>query len=346
MKIGLSTLVALSILVFVGIGCSWLPTVIGDRGKHVPSYALSPDGKQIAISANDGDLYLVDLDSKKVTRLTETPAYEKRPSFSPDGKSLVYVSEPSGDKFSSRVFRMQIDTREVTQLTKDSGICDNNPHYSRDGLRIVFARASRNNGDPYVRDLWNDYDLYVMNADGSGQKRITNGLYQRELDGRFSVDGANLIFNGTVFSGASGKSEMLEIKADGNDKGPAVIIPGTRAKSKYGNGEETVELGGPDLSPDGRIVIYRSNFDMIRLFDLTAKAATDLNFKEPVGDSVSLYDPVFAPDGKRAFVLVSIFRDASKSDYSLWSVDISGKEQKEIADPTLFADPLSWKPKN
>ena len=346
MKHKATLLFTLSILAFVGIGCSWLPALIGDRGKHVSSYALSPDGKRIAISANDGDLYLVDLDSKNVTRLTETPAYEKRPSFSPDGKSLVYVSEPAGDQFSSRVFRIQIDSREATQLTKESGICDSNPHYSRDGQRIVFARATRNNGNPYVRDLWNDYDLYVMNADGSGIKRVTNSLYQRELEGRFSADGSTLIFNGVIYPSSS---DLIEIRSDGSSNAGSVIVPTTRVKSEYGDEYETVQLGGPDISPDGKTLIYRYGSDLnddhrIRLFDLTTKATKQLDFKKPGEDKGSLFDPKFTPDGKRVFVLVSTFRKDKNSDYSLWSVDIDGNNPKEIASDQLFAKPLEWKP--
>ena len=346
MKNRFSTLLALSILALVGVGCSWLPAFIGDRGKHVPSYALSPDGKQIALSANDGDLYLLDLESKKVTQLTKTSAYEKRPSFSPDGRSLVYVSEPSGDKFSSRVFRMQTDTREITQLTNDRGICDNNPHFSRDGLRIVFARATRNNGDPNVRDLWNDYDLYVMNADGSGLKRITNGLYQRELDARFSADGSNLIFNGTYFPSNSGPltSEILKIKADSSDKGPSVIVQAELRRSEDGE-KYAVEYGSPYISPDGNSILF--GFDKkVRLFDMTTKAFTDLNVKKPNGNGGGPFDTVFTPDGKRALVLISIFRENSGPDYSLWSFDIDGKDQKNIVDQEFFANPLEWKPKN
>ena len=330
MKNRYSTVIVFAVMAFVSAACSWLP--IGDRGKHVPAFALSPDGKQIAFSANDGDLYLLELESKKVTRLTETPAYEKRLSFSTDGKSLLYVSEQADDKFSSRVFSMQIDSRVVTQLTKDQSICDNNPHYSRDGQRIVFARASRNNGDPYVRDLWNDYDLYIMNADGSSQKRITNGLYQRELDGRFSADGANLIFKGEAPGSGIIKPQILQIKADGSDNEPSVIV------------QNETGYGSPDVSPDGNSILFPAG-NNVTLFNLPTKVSKKLIFKKPTGNGLSLQDPVFTPDGKRAIVLVSNFISAGKSDYSLWSIDIDGENEKEIAGAGLFASPLEWKPK-
>ena len=88
-----STLLVLVILALVGLGCSWLPAFIGDRGKHMASYALSPDNKQIAISANDGDLYLLDLDSKKVTRLTENARLRENVPRSRPTANRSYMSQ-------------------------------------------------------------------------------------------------------------------------------------------------------------------------------------------------------------------------------------------------------------
>ncbi len=341
MKHKATPLFALSILVCVGIGCSWMPAFIGDRGELKPSFALSPDGKQMALSANDGDLYLIELGSKGVRRLTETPAYEKTPSFSPDGKSLLYVSEPDGDRFSSRVFRIQIDTREITQLTKESGICDNNPHFSPDGSRIAFARASRNNGDPYVRDLWNDYDLYVMNADGSGQKRITSGLYQRELDVRFSADGSELIFNGMNFqAGGSTTSAILKTKANGSDRSPSAIVPPLMEQDKF-EGIRSVEYTGLDISPDGKSILYQAG-EKFKLFDMTTNSVTDVPL-EKQQNNVNLSNPAFTSNGLSVWAILSVYISKQQSEISILSFDINGSNQKKIADNTLFANPLEWK---
>ena len=60
---------------------------------------FSPDGRKVvfaALQGGVGDIFLLDLDTKKVTNLTKDAFGDSGPSWSPDGSYIVYVSRVSG----------------------------------------------------------------------------------------------------------------------------------------------------------------------------------------------------------------------------------------------------------
>src|SRR5204862_4517817 len=66
----------------------------------ITSIAWSPDGRSIAISGQDtgvSDLFLFDMESKQVRRLTSDRFADLQPAFSPDGRSIVFVTDRGGD---------------------------------------------------------------------------------------------------------------------------------------------------------------------------------------------------------------------------------------------------------
>ena len=78
---------------------------------------FSPDGHQVVFSALQnavGDIYLLDLDTRELTNLTEDDFADYAPTFSPDGSYLVYVARISGF---NKLFKLDLATREKTQLT-------------------------------------------------------------------------------------------------------------------------------------------------------------------------------------------------------------------------------------
>ena len=91
------------------LGCNQEPVVedVNVSAEHGNvSIDWSPDGTTVVFSSADGDLYLFNIESESVTRLTSTDAIESVPSYSPDGKSIVcllYTSPSPRDGLLSRM---------------------------------------------------------------------------------------------------------------------------------------------------------------------------------------------------------------------------------------------------
>jgi len=132
----------------------------------------SPGGRQIiftshAITDNTdnhvtAEIYLIDADGKsKPTRLTNNAEEERAPSWSPDGKRIVFCCRRGGPDFEICV--MNADGSGQVQLT-DNTIGDLTPSWSPDGKKIVFHRRVGGRGQ---------FQLILINADGSGEKQLT-----------------------------------------------------------------------------------------------------------------------------------------------------------------------------
>lgn len=131
--------------------------------------AWSPTGQHIALVRADGDnrdIYLTSKpedgtwqDETKLTRLTQHPAPDLSPVWSPDGKKILFVSLRDGN---AELYLMQADGSRQRRLTNNVSD-DLQPAWSPDGKRIAFVSYLHGTGE-----------LFVMGADGSGQRRLTN----------------------------------------------------------------------------------------------------------------------------------------------------------------------------
>jgi len=90
-----------------------------------------------------------------------TPILKTQASFSPDGTRIAFISTLSGK---AQIYMANADGSGVRQLT--TGSTNAQPAWSPDGTRILFA-SNRDKKDE------NEFELYVMNADGTDQKLIS-----------------------------------------------------------------------------------------------------------------------------------------------------------------------------
>ena len=115
--------------------------------------ALSPDGSRAAIVLSRSgtvDLYLVDPATRRLAdRLTRSKSNEASPSWSPDGRSLVYTSDEGGVP---RCYVMDLASRSPRRLVWSSAIRESvAPEWGADG-RIVFCGRAGGRYGIYVAD--------------------------------------------------------------------------------------------------------------------------------------------------------------------------------------------------
>jgi len=132
----------------------------------------SPRGQQIIFTSHavtdntdnhvTAEVYVIDADGmSKPTRLTNNTEEERAPSWSPDGKRIVFCCRRGGPDLEICV--MNADGTGQMQLT-DNTIGDLTPSWSPDGKKIAFHRRVGGPGQ---------FQLFVINADGTGEKQLT-----------------------------------------------------------------------------------------------------------------------------------------------------------------------------
>lgn len=176
--------------------------------------ATSPDGKWLVFNAL-GHLYKKELPNGQPQRLTSAQELEYEPSFSPDGKYIVYVTWT--DQNSGSISRIKTSGGKPEQLTNAKGIY-RTPVYSHDGKHIVYERQGSSNilGPAYTAKP----GIYIIPADGGEEEFVTKG-------------GNNPIFSQNderIYYEAGGglKKEYKSCKTDGEDE--RTIFTSTYAK--------------------------------------------------------------------------------------------------------------------
>ena len=169
----------------LGIGDRLLSLIQGKQSRlDVQAPAWSRDGRTIVFVSwrdGNGEVYAMNADSSEPRNLTQHPAKDVRPAWSPDGRRIAFVSRRDGN---SEVYVMNADGSGKRNLTRNRA-SDDYPTWSPDGRRIAFLRGrllSNSLRGLGVRRFYS-YHLYVVNADGSGLRRLTRKTDRGQVTG-------------------------------------------------------------------------------------------------------------------------------------------------------------------
>ena len=242
------------------------------------------------------DLFTIKADGSGRQQLTNTPEPEQHPSWSPDGKQILFTR---GDVMTNiDVYVMDADRSNVTRLTEHPER-DQRGVFSPDGATIAFV--SQRDGDVAI---------WLMAADGSNPRKLVQG---REPS--FSPDGRRIAFTSSAFDD---NDEIYLIDLDGSNR---TRLTDNRRKLDW----------FASFSPKGDRLVYNSEAfggQELMLMRADGQGQTRISIAEKTYEQ----EPVWSPDGKG----IAYAGKMGDDEYDIYLVGTAGFDLDELDAPPLL----------
>ena len=273
----------------------------------------SPDSRTIAyhskLAQEQFDIFLYSVDTGQSRNVTNHKSFNGDPTFSPDGKQIVFVSNRDANL---EIYLINVDGTNLRRLT-DNRANENHPSFSPDGTQILFNSNRENENE----------DVYVMNVDGTNPQKVTNWDKTNETaePGCWSPDGTKIAF----WSNRNGKDDIYVVSAE--TFRPRVVLS---------DGDH--DLIYPSYSPDGRRMLYikegENKSGELRIMDLQTQQST-LVSKTDLSAIVSDW----SPDGNWI-----AFSDRRNGNSEIFVVRPDGSQLQNLTNNPAIDRGPAWSP--
>ena len=238
-------------------------------GNGEVAFATTYFGDEGAVT----DIWSVQPDGSGLRRLTDGPGIEEDPAWSPNGRRIAFSrgTEPRCCARDGDIWVMEVAGLQEQRVTAHPAN-DIHPSWSPDGSRLVFS-SSRDDSDP--ADPNADYNLYIVNRDGTGLVRLTSDPVRADRAPAWSPDGTTIVFEASCARTCPpGPHGLWTVSSDGT--------PG----AAFG-------LGGfdADWAPDGTRIAFTEDSHV-----WTMHADGGSRTRLPQGPH---FNPAWSPDGTR-----------------------------------------------
>ena len=265
-----------------------------------PADPSLPEGIGQAVTSSGGDWV-----AGPIRRLTDHPASDWSPSWSPDGRHIAFGSRRDGNY---EIYVMGSDGSNLRRLT-NHWAGDWSPSWSPDGRHIAFVSSRERGGKD---------EIYVMGSDGSNPRRLTDHSAW-DWSPSWSPDGRHIAF----VSDRDGNYEIYVMGSDGSNP---------RRLTDHSGSDHS-----PSWSPDGRHIAFESWGDGNG--GIYVMGSDGSNPRRLTDDWVMDHSPSWSPDGRHIAFMSD--RDDNNNIYVMGS---DGSNPRRLIDHSARDWSPSWSP--
>jgi TolB protein len=244
-------------------------------------------------------LAVMDSDGANHSYLTTGQTIALTPRYSPDYKSILYLSYFNGQP---RIYIIDPVTRAQRLLLQSRNPLFA-PRWSPDGKWVLYSMATGGNTD-----------IYKISANGSGTPVKLTDSPGIDIGGSFSPDGSKIVFE----SDRSGSQQVYVMNADGTGQNRISFFGGRAAT--------------PEWSPRGDQIAFTHIVGNFRIAVMTP-TGSELRY---LTDSWQDEAPTWAPNGR---IVQFFRTQRGSGRASLWQVDLTGRNERKLNPPGDGSDP-------
>ncbi|HET9253004.1 MAG TPA: hypothetical protein VFP58_12900 [Candidatus Eisenbacteria bacterium] len=324
-------------------GCS------SDQGLSNILFAVTSQ-RLVFVSQRHGPVqaYRIQIDGQDFIQVSHTTGNVYAPQWSPDGNRLAFTSDIGVPSTGTDIFTVSPDGTDQVNLTQTPDVYDSDPSWSPDGRTIAFTSS---------RD--SDYEVYVMNSDGSNPRRLTT---RPENDGgaRWAPTGDWISFSSSV----NDTAELFVMRPDGSDQRritrsrtadfDPVWSPDGSVIAFWGRGADTTQIylasplgtsetpltnnpnsaREPSWSPDGERIVYSSDDG---LHVIRRDGSDD---QQIPGTGRRDHTPVWSPDGR----WIAFVNNEDPNNFEVFIMRVDGSERQNLSQNYYVDKSPAWEP--